>query len=90
MKNLELFQPKVFLALSELIELDAAGGHCEAFSSAHREAMIALMEARLVHRVTYKAGLVIYEITDAGRRMSQAWLAAEKDRQKLPDAGTGP
>lgn len=56
--------------MNVLIELDAAGGHCEALSSAHRHALRALTEARLVHRVTYPAGLVIYEITDAGRRMS--------------------
>jgi len=56
--------------MNVLIELDAAGGHCEALSSAHGHALYALMEARLVHRVAYPAGLVIYEITDAGRRLS--------------------
>lgn len=56
--------------MNVLVELDAAGGHCEALSSTHGHALNALIEAHLVHRVTYPAGLIIYEITDAGRRMS--------------------
>jgi len=56
--------------INVLIELDDAGGHSEALSSAHGLALGALIEARLVHRVTYPAGLVIYEITEAGRRIS--------------------
>ena len=57
-----------------LLALDEAGGHCEAFSQAHHHALAALIDDRLVHRVVYPAGLVIYEITDAGRRVSAAWL----------------
>jgi hypothetical protein len=64
--------------MNVLVELDAAGGHCEALSSVHRRALSALIEAHLVHRVTYPAGLVIYEITDAGRRMSAGLKETEK------------
>ena len=77
----EHLQPKSTSSLNVLIELDAAGGHSEAFSETHGLALTALMEARLVRRVTYPAGLVIYEITDAGRRLSQAWLPANKEPQ---------
>lgn len=61
-------------AVATLIELEAAGGHCEALSKAHRKTLTALVEARLVHRVTYKAGLVVYQITEAGRRLSASGL----------------
>jgi hypothetical protein len=50
-----------------LKDLNAAGGHDEAHSDGQRQAMIDLMSRRLVNRTTYKHGLVIYEITDAGR-----------------------
>jgi hypothetical protein len=50
-----------------LKDLNAAGGHDEAHSDGQRQAMIDLMGRRLVNRTTYKHGLVIYEITDAGR-----------------------
>ena len=55
-----------------LVALDEAGGHCEALSPAHRQALRVLTDERLVRRVVYPAGLVIYEITDAGRRLSAA------------------
>ena len=70
-------------AASALVELEAAGGHSEALSAAHRRALTALMQDRLVQRVTYKAGLVIYEITEAGRRLSAAWLPPEKEHECL-------
>jgi hypothetical protein len=50
-----------------LKDLNAAGGHDEAHSDGQRQAMMDLMVRRLVNRTTYKHGLVIYEITDAGR-----------------------
>jgi hypothetical protein len=48
--------------------LAAAGGSGEAHSDMYRQAMAALMKTRLVTCITYRAGLVIYEITDAGRK----------------------
>jgi len=50
-----------------LKDLDAAGGHGEAHTEGQREAMTDLLGQRLVNRKTYKHGLVIFEITDAGR-----------------------
>ena len=50
-----------------LKDLDEAGGHDEAHTEIQRAAMTALMRQRLVDRKTYKDGLVIYEITEAGR-----------------------
>ena len=55
-----------------LKDLNAAGGHDEAHSEGQRQAMIDLMGRRLVNRTTYKHGLVIYEITDAGRAYVRA------------------
>ena len=81
LENTEHLRPEPQSDMNVLIELDAAGGHSEAFSKTHGLALTALMEARLVRRVTYPAGLVIYEITDAGRRLSQAWLPANKEPQ---------
>ena len=75
--------------MNVLAELDAAGGHSEALSTTHAHALSALTEARLVHRVTYPAGLVIYEITDTGRRLSQDLKHTEQYRcprqTKIPD-----
>ena len=50
-----------------LKDLDAAGGHDEAHTDVQREAMTDLIRQHLVNRTTYKDGLVIYEITEAGR-----------------------
>lgn len=81
MENYEHPRPELFSDMSVLLELDAAGGHSEAFSKTHGLALTALAEARLVRRVTYPAGLVIYEITDAGRRMSASSPLAHKEQQ---------
>ena len=79
--------------MNVLIELDAAGGHCEALSRTHGLALSALMQARLVQRVTYPAGLVIYEITDAGRRMSAGFRETAQYQRppqiKAPNRPTG-
>ena len=44
------------------------GGHSEISAAAHQQSLSALVEARLINRVVYRAGLVVHEITDAGRR----------------------
>lgn len=54
-------------AVKALKDLDAAGGHGEAHTESQRRAMADLLRQRLVNRTTYKNGLVIFEITDAGR-----------------------
>jgi len=54
-----------------LKNLDEAGGHSEARTGAQRQAMSVLMRRRFVNRTIYKGGLVIYEITDAGRRYAR-------------------
>jgi hypothetical protein len=70
-------QPEAPIALTALHELEDAGGHSEALSIPHQQALRALMQDHLVRRVAYKAGLVIYEITKAGRRISAAYPRSE-------------
>jgi hypothetical protein len=55
-----------------LKNLDEAGGHSEGCTGTQRGAMSALMRRRFVNRTIYKGGLVIYEITDAGRQYARA------------------
>jgi hypothetical protein len=55
-------------AVKVLKNLDATGGHGEAHTDVQREAMTVLMRQHFVNRTIYKAGLVIYEITNAGRQ----------------------
>ena len=50
-----------------LKNLDAAGGHREAHAKDDGEAMKLLVRRHFVKRSAYKAGLVTYEITNAGR-----------------------
>jgi hypothetical protein len=51
--------------LKDLVE---GGGHGEMPAAAQQQSLSALIEARLINRVVYRAGLVVHEITDAGRR----------------------
>jgi hypothetical protein len=77
LQTLDPIRPEAPIALTALHELEDAGGHSEAFSIPHQQALRALMQDRLVRRVVYKAGLVIYEITKAGRRVSAAYPRPE-------------
>ena len=51
-----------------LKDLDATGGYHESLSERQRQALMALIEMRLVHRTTYRAGRVTYGLSDAVRR----------------------
>ena len=51
-----------------LTELDAKGGHGEAGADWQDTALATLMAARHIDCIAYRGGLVMYEITESGRR----------------------
>ena len=57
--------------VKSLRDLDAAGGFGEAVTGSHRRSMATLIKANLVNRINYPSGLVIYEITEAGRKFAR-------------------
>jgi hypothetical protein len=52
-----------------LKDIDATGGYHEPLTEKQRHALMALIEMRLVARTTYRAGLVTYGLSEAGRRI---------------------
>lgn len=58
-----------------LKDLDAAGAYHEPLPDMQRQALMALIEMRLVDRTIYRAGLVTYGLSDAGRRFVENFPA---------------